>query len=321
MRDDGDVDDRLAAAAHTIDALYELPYLAHAPMEPNNAVCRRRDDGVIEVWASTESPEYTRMAASSAAGVEADRIQVQRDVRRRLVRAPQQRDEGPDHRGRPGRQGPRLEAPHQGAVAARRGVQERPLPPHRRCTGCEPAPTPRDTSPRSTTTSRPSRPHPTCPTSATSCSPTTSTSSPPPAPIDNPYTLPGVQARVEQRRDRSPDDGVALGRQLPHRVRPGMRPRRARASRGPRPHRPAPRPPRCRPADPARPRRGRGRSRLGQASAGRTGPRCRLQRLPQPQRPDHRGLTRRPRTHPHRAHRVRPRLRHRHQPRPHPRPG
>ena len=68
VRDDGDVDDRLAAAAHMIDALYELPYLAHAPMEPNNAVCRMRDDGVLEVWASTESPEYTRMAASTRRG-------------------------------------------------------------------------------------------------------------------------------------------------------------------------------------------------------------------------------------------------------------
>ena len=76
VRDDGDVDDRLAAAAHTVDALYELPYLAHAAMEPNNAVCRMRDDGVLEVWASTESPEYTRMAASAAGGVGADRIHV-----------------------------------------------------------------------------------------------------------------------------------------------------------------------------------------------------------------------------------------------------
>jgi isoquinoline 1-oxidoreductase subunit beta len=76
VRDDGDVEDRLAAATHTIDVLYELPYLAHAPMEPNDAVCQMRDDGVIDVWASTESPEYTRMAASSAADVEADRIQV-----------------------------------------------------------------------------------------------------------------------------------------------------------------------------------------------------------------------------------------------------
>ena len=76
VRDDGDVEDRLATAAHAIDALYELPYLAHVPMEPNDAVCRMGDDGVVEVWAPTESPEYTRLAASSAAEVEADRVHV-----------------------------------------------------------------------------------------------------------------------------------------------------------------------------------------------------------------------------------------------------
>jgi isoquinoline 1-oxidoreductase beta subunit len=43
-------------------------------MEPYNAVCRMRADGIIEVWAPTESPEYTVMAASSAAGVDAARI-------------------------------------------------------------------------------------------------------------------------------------------------------------------------------------------------------------------------------------------------------
>jgi isoquinoline 1-oxidoreductase beta subunit len=75
-RDDGDVDEALAAAEATIDATYTLPYLAHAAMEPNNAVCRMRDDGTLEVWASTESPEYTRMAASEAAGIDKDQVEV-----------------------------------------------------------------------------------------------------------------------------------------------------------------------------------------------------------------------------------------------------
>src|SRR5207245_2446394 len=70
-REDGDVAAALAAAAHVVDAVYELPYLAHAPMEPNNAACRMGDDGVLEVWAGTEGPDYTQMAAAAAGRVTA----------------------------------------------------------------------------------------------------------------------------------------------------------------------------------------------------------------------------------------------------------
>jgi isoquinoline 1-oxidoreductase beta subunit len=75
-REDGDVAAALAGAAHVVDAVYELPYLAHAPMEPNNAVCAMGDDGILEVWAGTEGPDYTQMAASAAAGLDKDRIRV-----------------------------------------------------------------------------------------------------------------------------------------------------------------------------------------------------------------------------------------------------
>ena len=57
-RGDGDVDGALADAQTAVDAVYALPYLAHAPMEPNNAACRMRDDGTLDVWANTESPEF-----------------------------------------------------------------------------------------------------------------------------------------------------------------------------------------------------------------------------------------------------------------------
>ena len=75
-RDDGDAEEVLAGARTIVDATYTLPYLAHAAMEPNNAVCWMREDGVLEVWASTESPEYTRMSASQAAGIDKDRVEV-----------------------------------------------------------------------------------------------------------------------------------------------------------------------------------------------------------------------------------------------------
>jgi isoquinoline 1-oxidoreductase beta subunit len=75
-REDGDVEAALAGAAHVVDATYELPYLAHAPMEPNNAACWMGEDGVLEVWAGTEGPTYERMAAAAAAGIGEDRVRV-----------------------------------------------------------------------------------------------------------------------------------------------------------------------------------------------------------------------------------------------------
>ncbi|HEV7526182.1 MAG TPA: molybdopterin cofactor-binding domain-containing protein, partial [Acidimicrobiia bacterium] len=76
VRDEGDADQAIGAGAHIVDALYEVPYLAHAPMEPHNAVCWMHDDGVLEVWSSTESPEYARTAAARTAGIEPERVRV-----------------------------------------------------------------------------------------------------------------------------------------------------------------------------------------------------------------------------------------------------
>ena len=45
-------------------------------MEPNNAACQMGDDGVLEVWAGTESPVFVRMVAAAAAGIEEDRVRV-----------------------------------------------------------------------------------------------------------------------------------------------------------------------------------------------------------------------------------------------------
>ena len=75
-RDDGNVDAALADAASTVEGTYTLPYLAHAPMEPNNAACRMREDGVLEVWVASEAPEYVKMNASSIAGIDKEQVVV-----------------------------------------------------------------------------------------------------------------------------------------------------------------------------------------------------------------------------------------------------
>jgi isoquinoline 1-oxidoreductase beta subunit len=53
-RNDGDVDHALAAAAKRLEAVYEVPYLAHAPMEPLNATAYYRSDR-LDVWIGTQN--------------------------------------------------------------------------------------------------------------------------------------------------------------------------------------------------------------------------------------------------------------------------
>jgi isoquinoline 1-oxidoreductase beta subunit len=62
-----------ALAERRLDVSYDLPYLAHAPMEPLNAVADVRDDGV-EIWAGTQGPTSVVTQASMIAGVPADKV-------------------------------------------------------------------------------------------------------------------------------------------------------------------------------------------------------------------------------------------------------
>ena len=52
----GDSDAAFARPAKVVEALYEVPYLAHAPMEPLNATAHWQRDR-IDVWMGTQAPE------------------------------------------------------------------------------------------------------------------------------------------------------------------------------------------------------------------------------------------------------------------------
>jgi len=69
----GDIDEAFAAATRRLEAWYQAPYLAHAPMEPMNCTARVSAKGV-EVWAPTQVPSFARAAAAKAAGVPEDRV-------------------------------------------------------------------------------------------------------------------------------------------------------------------------------------------------------------------------------------------------------
>ncbi|HSH08660.1 MAG TPA: molybdopterin cofactor-binding domain-containing protein [Burkholderiales bacterium] len=71
----GDVEAAFAAASRRLEAWYQAPYLAHAPMEPMNCTARVSAEGV-EVWAPTQVPSFARSAAAQAAGVAEDRVRL-----------------------------------------------------------------------------------------------------------------------------------------------------------------------------------------------------------------------------------------------------
>lgn len=75
VRDDGDSERALASAEKVIEARYELPYLAHAPMEPQNCTAHVHESGV-DVWAPTQSPGAARSLAARIADVSESVVRV-----------------------------------------------------------------------------------------------------------------------------------------------------------------------------------------------------------------------------------------------------
>jgi len=78
----GAPDEALAGAAHRLEAEYDLPFLAHATMEPMTCTADVRADGVT-VWAGTQfqsAPAWAgggaRGVAARVAGVPIDRVEV-----------------------------------------------------------------------------------------------------------------------------------------------------------------------------------------------------------------------------------------------------
>ncbi len=64
-----------AAAARTVEAVYEFPFLAHAPMEPQNCVAWLHD-GMLETWAGHQFPSFDHMLAAKAAGLTMDKVKL-----------------------------------------------------------------------------------------------------------------------------------------------------------------------------------------------------------------------------------------------------
>jgi isoquinoline 1-oxidoreductase beta subunit len=71
----GDVDKAMASAAVKVESIYEVPFLAHAAMEPMNCTVHVRDDG-CEVWVGTQVLARARAAAAKITGLPLEKVVV-----------------------------------------------------------------------------------------------------------------------------------------------------------------------------------------------------------------------------------------------------
>src|SRR5207249_11590041 len=69
----GDVEAGSRSAARTVEAEYELPYLAHATMEPMNCTVRLAPDR-CEIWTGTQFQTMDQKNAAEIAGLKPEQV-------------------------------------------------------------------------------------------------------------------------------------------------------------------------------------------------------------------------------------------------------
>lgn len=70
----GEPQQGFAKSARIIEATYEFPFLAHAPLEPLNAVVRMNADGTLEIWGGHQYQDTYQELAAKAAGIAPDKV-------------------------------------------------------------------------------------------------------------------------------------------------------------------------------------------------------------------------------------------------------
>ncbi len=74
-KQEGDIAKAMAGAVKTVEATYQLPFLAHATMEPMNCTAHVRNDG-CDVWVGTQVATRARAAAAAVTGLPLEKVQV-----------------------------------------------------------------------------------------------------------------------------------------------------------------------------------------------------------------------------------------------------
>ncbi|HVE21422.1 MAG TPA: molybdopterin cofactor-binding domain-containing protein [Acidocella sp.] len=71
----GNATGAISAAATKLDAVYQLPFLSHAPMEPLNCTLHIQPDQA-EIWVGTQVPVRAQKAVATATGLPQDKVTV-----------------------------------------------------------------------------------------------------------------------------------------------------------------------------------------------------------------------------------------------------
>jgi isoquinoline 1-oxidoreductase beta subunit len=74
-RNDGDASKALAEAAQRLDAIYQVPFLAHAAMEPMNCTVHLQKDR-CDIWVGTQAPTITQSVVAELTGLPKDTVKI-----------------------------------------------------------------------------------------------------------------------------------------------------------------------------------------------------------------------------------------------------
>jgi len=72
----GDVDAALKGTPNVIEADYEVPFLAHAPMEPLNCTVEFAKDGSCDIWTGTQFQGVDQMVAAKILGLKPEQVRI-----------------------------------------------------------------------------------------------------------------------------------------------------------------------------------------------------------------------------------------------------
>ena len=73
LRKDGDFAAAYGSAAKKVDALYFIPFISHAPLEPQNTTALFKD-GKLELWSATQQPTSGRALVVNTLGIKTEDI-------------------------------------------------------------------------------------------------------------------------------------------------------------------------------------------------------------------------------------------------------